>query len=113
MAVITVDTTVTLAGDGHTSLQEAFAHAVQVSIATGHEITIRFTKAMDISVMQTLVVPSGAKIVLDGLIEGSTTTTLGSNAVTLHGDSGSSFPTTGVASGHTLMKVAAGGSLRQ
>ena len=112
MAAITIDTTVTLAGDGRISLQEAFAHARQVSITTGQEITIRFSKAIDISVMTPLVVPGGAKIVLDGTIEGSTTTMPGGNAVTLHGDSGAGYVSNGSTYDHTLIKVAQGGSLR-
>ena len=109
MPIFTVNTTVTAANDGKTSLQEAFVHAVQVSIATGLEVTIRFSQAMDINLFKTLVVPNGAKIVLDGTIEGSTTTMLGGNAVALHGDSGAGFTDNGSAYGHTLMRVAAGG----
>ena len=48
MAVISVDSTVTAADDGLTSLQEAFAKAVQVSVASGKEEAIHFAQAMDI-----------------------------------------------------------------
>ena len=113
MAVFIVDSTVTAADDGQTSLQEAFDQAVQASIASGKQVVIRFDHAMDINLLQTLVVPKGAKIVLDGGIEGDATFETGGNDVRLHGDSGAGYSTTSnQAYGHTLFKVATGGSLR-
>ncbi len=106
MAEILVDTLVSVKGDGHTSLQEAFKEAVKKSLATGQEVVIRFDGAMDIHLAKTLKVPEGARIALDGRIEGDNTIEMGLNDVRING-----IGTSGPGS-LTLMEVAAGGSLR-
>ncbi len=113
MAVFTVDSTVTAEGDGLTSLQEAFAAAVQASVSSGKEMVIRFAQAMDINLLSTLEVTAGAKIVIDGSIEGDMTFETGGNDVALHGDNGAGYSSgSTTAYGHTMFKVDAGGSLR-
>ena len=111
MPVIVVDTLQSVRGDGHTSMQEAFKAAVEKSLATGHEVTIRFSSAMEINLAKTLVVPVGARIVIDGAIEGDNTIETGSNDVAFHGTIGGIDTPSGEAFGHTMVKVAAGGTL--
>ena len=111
MADFIVDALLSAKGDGHTSMQEAFKAAVDKSIATGLEVTIRFSSAMDISLAKTLVIPSGAKIVINGAIEGDNTIETGSNDVVLRGDNGGLYVDNGQSFGHTMVKVAVGGSL--
>ena len=92
-------------------MQEAFKAAVDKSIATGLEVTICFSSAMDISLAKTLVVPFGARIVINGAIEGDNTIETGSNDVVLRGDNGGLYVDNGQSFGHTMVKVAVGGSL--
>ena len=111
MPVVVVDTLQTVKGDGHTSMQEAFKAAVEKSLATGLEVTIRFSGAMDINLVRTLVVPDGATIVIDGAIEGDNTIETGSNDVAFHGTTAGTRPLND-AFGQARIKVTAGGSLR-
>ena len=61
MPVIVVDTLLTVKGDGHSSMQEAFKAAVEKSLATGLEVTIRFSSAMEINLAKSLLVPAGGQ----------------------------------------------------
>ena len=76
-------------------------------------MTIRFSRAMGINLAKTLAMPAGAKIIINSAIEGDATIETGGNDVALHGNSGSLCdPSRTNAIGHSLVQVAAGGSLR-
>lgn len=105
MPDIVVDTTVTAAGDGQTSFQEAIRQAVRQSIQSGEEVTIRFAGAMNVVLTETVNIRHGADIVIDGTVEGGGNS-VGSSDVNFLGNGRQVFDT------YTMMQVQSGAALR-
>lgn len=85
MSVIVVDTFQTVKSDGRTSMQDAFKAAVDKPLATGLQVTIRFASPFDISLAKTILVPNGARVVIDGNVSDAAITVFNHGAMNLAG----------------------------